>query len=47
MDREEYKKLTKMLDLKTEQYIEEETLEFIKVNLNHLPMYYIPNSEFK
>lgn len=26
--------------------IEDETLEFIKTNLNHLPMYYIPANEF-
>jgi len=26
--------------------IEDETLEFIKTNLNHLPMYYIPGHEF-
>jgi hypothetical protein len=26
--------------------IEDETLEFIKVNMNHLPMYYIPGEEF-
>jgi hypothetical protein len=27
--------------------IEDETLEFVKTNMNHLPMYYIPGQEFK
>jgi len=36
-----------MLEVKTTRMIEEETLEFIKTNMNHLPMYYIPGQEFK
>lgn len=39
----EYKK---MLDPETVRQIQDETLQFIKVNLNHLPMYYIPGDEF-
>jgi len=27
---------------KTVKMIQDETLEFIKTNMNHLPMYYIP-----
>jgi len=38
--------LRKKLDNKTVKYIEDETLEFIKTNMNHLPMYYIPGKEF-
>ncbi len=34
------------LDDKTVRMIEDETLEFIKTNMNHLPMYYIPGQEF-
>jgi len=26
--------------------IEDETLEFVKTNMNHLPMYYVPGEEF-
>lgn len=36
------KQLSSMLESKTTRMIEEETLEFIKTNMNHLPMYYIP-----
>lgn len=35
-----------MLDSKTVRLIQEETLEFLKTNMNHLPMYYIPQKEF-
>jgi hypothetical protein len=34
------------LDRNTVKMIEDETLEFIKTNMNHLPMYYIPSQEF-
>ena len=44
--RDEYEDLHKLLDPKTIKMIEDETLEFIKVNMNHLPMYYIPGEEF-
>ena len=37
------KQLSAMVDGKTTRMIEEETLEFIKTNMNHLPMYYIPS----
>jgi len=46
ISRETFKDLKKMLDSKTVKMIEDETLEFIKVNMNHLPMYYIPGEEF-
>ena len=44
--RDTFKDLRKLLDPKTVKLIEDETLEFIKVNMNHLPMYYIPGEEF-
>lgn len=46
LPREELEKYKKMLDEKTVRMIEDETLEFIKTNMNHLPMYYIPGQEF-
>jgi len=44
--RDTFKDLRKLLDPKTVKLVEDETLEFIKVNMNHLPMYYIPGEEF-
>ena len=46
ISRDKYQDLKKMLDGKTMKMIEDETLEFMKVNMNHLPMYYIPGEEF-
>ena len=46
ISRDRMQELKKMMNTTTIQTIEEETLEFIKVNLNHLPMYYIPGDEF-
>ena len=36
-----------MVDPKTVRMIQDETLQFIKTNMNHLPMYYIPGKEFE
>ena len=47
ISRDLIKQLSGMLDSKTRKMIEEETLEFLKTNMNHLPMYYIPGQEFK
>ena len=47
ISRDLIKQLSGMLENKTTRMIEEETLEFIKTNMNHLPMYYIPGQEFK
>jgi hypothetical protein len=44
--RDQFEELKRMMDSKTVKMIEDETLEFIKVNMNHLPMYYIPGEEF-
>ena len=44
--REQFRDLRKLMDPKTVKMIEDETLEFIKVNMNHLPMYYVPGEEF-
>jgi hypothetical protein len=46
IDREGFNKLKDMLDPQSKKMIQDETLEFIKVNMNHLPMYYIPGEEF-
>lgn len=46
LSREVLTELEGMVDPKTAKMIEDETLEFIKVNMNHLPMYYIPGEEF-
>lgn len=46
IDRKQFQDLRKLMDAKTVKMIEDETLEFIKVNMNHLPMYYIPGEEF-
>jgi len=43
---EELSELQKQLDPKTVKMIEDETLEFVKTNMNHLPMYYVPGEEF-
>lgn len=44
--REQIEELKKHVDPKTIKMIEDETLEFLKTNMNHLPMYYIPQKEF-
>lgn len=46
IDRDQFRELRKLIDPKTVKMIEDETLEFIKTNMNHLPMYYIPGEEF-
>lgn len=46
ISRDQFKSLQKLVDPKTVKMIEDETLEFIKTNMNHLPMYYIPGEEF-
>lgn len=46
LDRKQLADLSKGLDPKTIKMIEDETLEFVKTNMNHLPMYYVPGEEF-
>jgi hypothetical protein len=46
LERSYLKEIRAKLDDKTVRMIEDETLEFIKTNMNHLPMYYIPGQEF-
>jgi len=46
LEPKELDKLAKELDPKTVKMIEDETLEFVKTNANHLPMYYVPGEEF-
>ena len=45
--REQMEQFKGMLDPKTVRMIQDDTLEFIKTNMNHLPMYYIPQREFE
>jgi len=40
--REQMEEFKKMVGKNTIKMIEDETLEFVKTNMNHLPMYYIP-----
>ena len=44
--REQMEDFKKYVDPATTRMIQDETLEFIKTNMNHLPMYYIPGKEF-
>jgi hypothetical protein len=46
ISREDLKALEKQVDGQTVRMIQEDTLEFVKTNMNHLPMYYIPQKEF-
>lgn len=46
LSRAQIDQLSKYLDPRTVKAIEDETLEFVKTNMNHLPMYYIPGEEF-
>jgi hypothetical protein len=46
ISRDKIKHLQTNVDATTIRMIQEETLEFIRTNMNHLPMYYIPNKEF-
>ena len=47
ISREHMQEFKGMLDPKTVRMIQDDTLEFIKTNMNHLPMYYIPQREFE
>jgi len=46
INRDQMNSFIKQTDAKTVRMIQEETLEFVKTNMNHLPMYYIPQKEF-
>lgn len=46
ISRDQMDAFIKQTNPKTVRMIQEETLEFIKTNMNHLPMYYIPQKEF-
>jgi hypothetical protein len=45
--REQMDEFKKLVEPSTTRMIQDETLEFIKTNMNHLPMYYIPQKEFE
>lgn len=35
------------IDTKTVKYIEDSTVDYLRANQNHLPMYYVPGTEFE
>ena len=39
--------IVKDLDPKVSKYIEDSTVDYLKQNQNHLPMYYVPGTEFE
>jgi Zn/Cd-binding protein ZinT len=43
VDKKDYMEMRKMLQGDVVRLIQDDTIEFIKQNLNHLPMYYIPD----
>lgn len=45
--REQMDEFKKLVEPQTTRMIQDETLEFVKTNMNHLPMYYIPQKEFE
>ena len=47
ISREQIAEFKKIMDPATVRMIQDETLEFLKTNMNHLPMYYIPQKEFE
>ena len=46
MTREQILKLKELVPKKVQRKIQEKSINYIKSNLNHLPMYYIPGVEF-
>ena len=44
--REELERIKKLVPRDTKRMVQEATINFIKRNLNHMPMYYIPGVEF-
>eukprot|EP00831_Metopus_contortus_P032034 TRINITY_DN2597_c0_g1_i1.p1 TRINITY_DN2597_c0_g1~~TRINITY_DN2597_c0_g1_i1.p1 ORF type:complete len:432 (-),score=73.30 TRINITY_DN2597_c0_g1_i1:73-1368(-) len=46
-NKEKIDKIVSKIDPKTIKYIEDSTVAYIRANQNHLPMYYVPGTEFK
>ena len=46
LSRDDISDFEKRIEKEARKNIEEMTLEFIKANMNHLPMYYVPGEEF-
>jgi len=42
-----YERIKKKISVEIQKNIEKGTVEFIRGNINHLPMYYIPGEEFE
>jgi len=47
LTREQVDKLKALVPTEVKRLIHEQTLEYIRANQNHLPMYYIPGVEFE
>jgi len=45
--KEMYKEIKSKISTEIEKNVEKGTVEFIRGNINHLPMYYIPGEEFE
>ena len=46
-DRNSIAKWEDIINPQTKQVIRDNALQFISDNMNHLPMYYVPGTEFK
>lgn len=46
MTKKDIEDIVEHIDQKTVKYIEDATVDYIRANLNHLPMYYVPGTEF-
>jgi len=47
LSRDDVIRLKSMMAPESKRYIEENVIDFIRAQIIHLPMYYIPNGEFK
>jgi hypothetical protein len=45
--KEDVEEIVSKVDPKTVKYIEDATVDYLRANQNHLPMYYVPGTEFE
>lgn len=45
--KEDVDDIVKNIDPKLSKYVEEATVDYLRANQNHLPMYYVPGTEFE
>ncbi len=45
--KEDVEEIVKKIDPKVVKYIEDSTVDYLRANQNHLPMYYVPGTEFE